>query len=123
MTREGIAKHRTVFDAWMNGAEVQEWIPFTTIYSDGDWCDNTTPCFDQDQRYRIKPAAPQYTHEQIIQTQLCNLKPPADCEHRIDGKLSHTILCGNNPLNESFKKCPYKQLAKIVLESAEVPHE
>ena len=52
-----------------------------------------------------------------MQTQLCTLHPPATCQHRIDGKLSHTILCGNNPVSDSFKKCPYKKIAEIVLQS------
>jgi hypothetical protein len=52
-----------------------------------------------------------------MKTQLCNLKSPAECTHRIDGKLSYTVLCGNDPLNESFKNCPYKQLAEIVFTS------
>lgn len=52
-----------------------------------------------------------------MKTQLCTLKPPANCEHRIDGRLSHTILCGNNSLSDSFKNCPYKQIAEIVFTS------
>ena len=52
-------------------------------------------------------------------TQLCNLHPPANCEHRIDGKMSFTILCGNNSLSESYKKCPYKQEAEIVFDSVQ----
>ena len=52
-------------------------------------------------------------------TQLCNLHPPANCEHRIDGKMSFTILCGNYSLSESYKKCPYKQEAEIVLDSVQ----
>ena len=55
--------------------------------------------------------------EKMKKTQLCNLQSPANCEHRIDGKLSHTILCGNNPLSESYKKCPYKQEAQIVFDN------
>lgn len=52
-------------------------------------------------------------------TQLCNLHPPANCEHRIDGKMSFTILCGNYSLSESYKKCPYKQEAEIVFDSVQ----
>ena len=29
---------------------------------------------------------------------ICNLKEPADCQYRIDGKMSHIILCGGNQL-------------------------
>ena len=50
--------------------------------------------------------------------QLCNLKKPADCEHRVDGKLSHIILCGNNPLSYTYKDCPYKQEAEINIPSS-----
>jgi hypothetical protein len=52
-----------------------------------------------------------------MKTQLCTLKQPANCDHRIDGKLSDTILCGNNPISDSFKNCPYKKIAEIVFTS------
>lgn len=41
---------------------------------------------------------------------LCELKGPADCFNRIDGKLSHLMLCGGNQLDELVKKCPYRKL-------------
>ena len=50
---------------------------------------------------------------------LCQLQSPATCEHRVDGKMSFTSLCGNNPLNDSYIKCPYKQNAVINVTSHE----
>ena len=47
------------------------------------------------------------------QTAICKLSPPATCEHRIDGRLSHTILCGGNGLCDDVKKCPCRALAEI----------
>ena len=47
------------------------------------------------------------------QTALCKLAKPATCEYRIDGRLSHTILCGGNGLCDDVKKCPCRALAEI----------
>jgi hypothetical protein len=52
--------------------------------------------------------------------QICNLKEPADCKHRIDGRMSFIFVCGCNSLLDDFKNCPYKEVAQIVpLESKE----
>lgn len=49
----------------------------------------------------------------VKQTAICKLSNPAECEFRIDGKLSHTILCGGNKLCEYVNKCPYRVIAEI----------
>jgi hypothetical protein len=43
-------------------------------------------------------------------TYLCNLQSPANCEFRKFrlGEKFSPMLCGNNPLSDSFKQCPYK---------------
>ena len=43
------------------------------------------------------------------QIQICTLSYPAKCEHRIDGKFSHIILCGGNKLSGEVKECPYRK--------------
>lgn len=47
-----------------------------------------------------------------IKIPFCGLEGLADCEHRIDGKLSHCILCGGNDLCDDVKKCPYRVIYK-----------
>lgn len=47
------------------------------------------------------------------QTPICKLSAPATCEYRVDGRLSHTILCGGNQLCDEVKKCPCRALAEI----------
>lgn len=56
MNREGIKKHKDVFDAWIDGATVQ------TFY-DGGWNDVYGPGFYEDSDYRIKPVEPVVTVE------------------------------------------------------------
>lgn len=51
MYRDGIKKHREVFDAWVDGADIQ-W------NSLGGWKDITTPIFDTYCEYRVKPQEP-----------------------------------------------------------------
>lgn len=52
MTREGYKKHKEVFDAWLNGAEVQFYHK-----SKEKWIDiDGTPSFVFDESFRIKPA-------------------------------------------------------------------
>ena len=48
----------------------------------------------------------------------CELSNPATCNHRIDGDLSHIVLCGGNGLSEDIMKCPYRYI-EIVEDVAE----
>jgi hypothetical protein len=41
---------------------------------------------------------------------VCDLNQPANCDHRIDGKLSHVRLCGGNNLYGEVKDCPYRRV-------------
>lgn len=51
MTKEGILKHKEVFDAWLDGAEVQFYYE-----SEEKWIDiDGTPSFDFKRSFRIKP--------------------------------------------------------------------
>lgn len=49
----------------------------------------------------------------VKQTAICKLSKPAKCEFLVDGKLSHTVLCGGNKLCEYVNKCPYRVIAEI----------
>ena len=49
------------------------------------------------------------------ETALCDLKYPPTCQYKIDGQLSHTVLCGGNDLNSDVKKCPHRWKAKIIV--------
>lgn len=51
MDRKGIKKHKEVFDAWLNGAEVE--------YKDlgGEWRTVKEPQFSSIVKYRVKPEA------------------------------------------------------------------
>lgn len=44
---------------------------------------------------------------------VCNLLPPADCSHKIDGKLAFVALCGGNSLYDEIKECPYRLSVEI----------
>ena len=61
-----------------------------------------------------------------MKIQLCTLKNTIGCEYRIEEKLSHIILCSNNPLNGSCKKCTHRKEAEIVFTSdnsdCAIPH-
>ncbi len=51
MDREGIKKHRAVFDAWLDGAKIQ-------CRSEGGdfwWPTDDPPAWDYDTEYRVKP--------------------------------------------------------------------
>lgn len=50
MTREGYKKHKEVFDAWLNGEEIQF---FSSNYN--EWIDTENPVWDYNSEYRIKP--------------------------------------------------------------------
>lgn len=53
----------------------------------------------------------------MIESMLCNLKPPATCVHWVDGKFARINLCGGNIVLDGVKGCPYRQ--KIVIEKSE----
>ncbi len=44
----------------------------------------------------------------------CWLCGPANCQHRIDGKLSFVFLCGGNSLSDEVAGCPYRFRATIL---------
>ena len=50
-----------------------------------------------------------------MEARLCELRPPATCEFKVDGKMSHICLCGCHRLSEIFLKCPYKLFADIII--------
>jgi hypothetical protein len=52
-----------------------------------------------------------------MKIQLCTLKAPADCEYRIDGKISHVFLCGEKLY------CQYKQVIETVFSSDDSDYE
>ena len=41
---------------------------------------------------------------------ICELKTPAKCEHKIDGKSSNIILCGRNELESRINTCQYRSI-------------
>jgi len=47
MSREGVKKHWKVFEAWLNGAEVE----YKNAYG---WHDASIPVWDEDVEYRVK---------------------------------------------------------------------
>jgi hypothetical protein len=49
----------------------------------------------------------------MCKTALCKLVAPAECQYRVDGNMSFTILCGGNELFDAVAKCPYRALAEI----------
>ena len=50
MTREGYNKHKELFDAWLNGAEIQYYSEY-----DKEWADTNNPNWNLEIKYRIKP--------------------------------------------------------------------
>ena len=50
MVKKGILKHKEVFDAWLNGEEIQF---FSSNYN--EWIDTENPVWDYNSEYRIKP--------------------------------------------------------------------
>ena len=52
-----------------------------------------------------------------VKIPFCSLEGLADCEHRIDGKMSFCMLCGGNSLNDDVKKCPYRVIYDGVFQS------
>ena len=51
---EGIKKHKDVFDAWLDGAEIQY-----QCEGGDNWRPTLRPTWSQDLKYRVKPAAPE----------------------------------------------------------------
>lgn len=41
---------------------------------------------------------------------VCKLVGPADCQYRVNGELSHIMLCGGNRFNEYVEKCLFRQI-------------
>lgn len=64
--KEGIIKHRKLFDLWLEGAEIQCW--YNSGGEEDCWIDaSETPCFDYHTAYRVKPKEEEKEEETVIQ--------------------------------------------------------
>ena len=52
---------------------------------------------------------------------ICELKKPANCEYRIDGGLSHIILCSGNKLCKDIGECPNRKVSQIYPQIGDKP--
>ena len=49
MTREGLLKHKELFNKWLDGAEIQ------FLSNSNEWIDLNNPSWDENIEYRVKP--------------------------------------------------------------------
>lgn len=52
------------------------------------------------------------------ETAICDLKTPAQCSFKVDGKFAWVDLCGGNRLDDAIKDCPYRLKAVMTTQEA-----
>jgi hypothetical protein len=97
MNKEGILKHKKVFDAWLEGAEIQY-----RVFSNGEWEDVFNPLWNSNTEYRVKPALTELEVGKLYELKETDL-------------FCSTVSAGNVNKNELKSNLPYTYVGKIRL--------
>jgi len=103
MNKEGILKHKEVFDAWLEGAEIQY-----KVFTNGEWEDvkDFDPSWNPNTRYRVKPV-------------ITELEVGKQYELKKTDQFCSTSSTSNSDKNELKPNLPYTYVGKIRLPDME----